>query len=390
MAFLNPLSNTFGLDIGDRSFKLVQLKKMRGGPKPYRLIAWNEVAVPEGILERGEIVNVEKAAEYVRKLMAGAKGKLSGKAVVACLPEPRTFIKIIQVDDVADVNALKKAVLNDIEQNIPLPKDEIYFDWQVADEPGAAAEAAAAPAETETDAPEPPAPAEEKKARRVMIGAAPKVLVDAYVAMLEQAGLAPIALEIEAMSLTRTLIADDDIDLEPVGILDIGATRSSLAIYDQGVLQMTISIPVSGNEITKAIAAALNLDFEDAELLKIECGLDAGRCEDKMWKILLPLVDDMTDKIHNALRFYKIGFPSGKKIEKLHLCGGGAGFRDIDNVLSRKLTIKVRRGNALVNLAPKFPAGFPQEDHLSYATAIGLAMRAVDEGEKRKSSFKIE
>ena len=195
MAFLNPLLNTFGLDIGDRSFKLVQLVKLRRGAKQYRLVAWHEIAVPEGVLVRGEIADIEAAAEHIRKLVGSAKGKLSGKAVVASLPEPRTFIKIINVTGGTDEASLKKAVLAEIEQNIPLPTDDIYFDWQVVDEP---APAEAAPkAETEA-AKAPPS--------RVLVGAAPKSLVDSYTAMLEQAGLAPIAFEIEAMALPRALV----------------------------------------------------------------------------------------------------------------------------------------------------------------------------------------
>ena len=121
---------------------------------------------------------------------------------------------------------------------------------------------------------------------------------------------------------------------------------------------------------------------------KKECGLDADRCEDKMWNILLPLIDDITDKIRNALRFYKIGFPQGEKIERLYLCGGGALYKEIDTVLSRKLTIKAQRGNALANIALKLPKAFPKKDDaLMYATAIGLAIRAADENEMHHNSL---
>ena len=118
---------------------------------------------------------------------------------------------------------------------------------------------------------------------------------------------------------------------------------------------------------------------DDAEKLKRECGLDANRCEDKMWSILQPLIDDMTEKIRNALRFYQIGFPEGTKIERLYLCGGGAQFHEIDSVLSHKLTIQVRRGDALANIDKRLPKGFAAEAPLQYATAIGLGMRAADE-----------
>jgi type IV pilus assembly protein PilM len=396
MALLNPLSNAFGLDIGDRAFKLAQFTKQRG---TYRLTAWSNVEVPEGVMERGEVKEMDKAVALIEQLVRGAGGSLRGRAVVACLPEAKTFIKVLEIPADTAEERIRQTIMGEIETNIPLPRDEIYYDWQVADdapeaqppkqelsseevkpsgEPKAEGEAA-------KPEPAPPAPAE-KKMKRILLGAAPKSLVDSYTVLLEKGGLAPIALDIEAMAIARAIVPEKErMGGEAVGILDIGATRSSLVIHDTGSVQMSISIPISGIEITKVISEALSVSMEDAELLKRECGLDANRCEDKMWKILLPLIDDMTAKIRNALRFYRIGFPAGKKIEKLYLCGGGAQFREIDTVLSRKLTIKVTRGDATVNLGPKVPKGFPADIALQYTTAIGLGLRAADENERFKS-----
>ncbi len=388
MALLNPLSNAFGLDIGDRTFKLVQVRRLHKSRNPYRLTAWNTVDVPEGVMEKGDIKDMAKAVELLGRLVRTAKGSLHGRAVVACLPEAKTFIKIIEIPGGSSEEELKRAVIKEIEQNIPLPPEEIYYDWQVLEDGGKAAAQEAPPAEPPQEDAAAEKPAAPAGIMRVLMGAAPKTLVDDYTLMLEKAGLAPVALEIEATAISRAIVPTDETIDEAIGILDIGATRSSLVIYDGGALQMSISIPISGIAITKLVSESLGVSVEDAELLKRECGLDSDRCEDKMWKILLPLIDDMTEKIRNALRFYKIGFPQGKKIERLYLCGGGAQFREIDTVLSRKLTIKARRGDSLVNLDPRIPRDFPKrEEALGYATALGLSMRAADENAKYKSTF---
>src|SRR3989344_7277903 len=428
MAMLNPLSHAFGIDIGDRAFKLAQFDKHNRRQKPYRLTAWSDIEVPEGVLDRGEIRDQEKAVELLKRLVLEARGSLRGRAVVACLPEAKTFIKIIELPAETSEEGTKEAVLREIEQNIPLPPDDIYFDWQIMpsaptvkpeSEPVEVEAGENTPNATETDtnavspsAEESPLPSGDEMAEkatekalpeltfsepsaeksaippiRILLAAAPRNLVDNYVQTLELAGLAPIALEIEATAIARALIPDDAPADEAVGIMDIGATRSSLMVFDGGAVQMSISIPISGLEITKMVSEALNVPMADAEIIKRECGLDADRCEDKMWRILLPMMDDMTIKIRNALRFYKIGFPLGKKIEKLCLCRGGALFREIDTVLSRKLTIKVRRGDALVNVDPRLPRGFPKDTALTYATAIGLGLDAVDENEKYRRTF---
>lgn len=364
MALFNPLSSAFGLDIGDRSFKLVQVAAHGRGTSAPRIVAWGSIDVPEGVMERGEIRKPEEAATLIAKLVRTAKGRVSGRAVAACLPEAKTFIKIIDIAKGADEDAQHAAVVKEIEQNIPLPLEEIYYDWQTLQQTA-------------------PVPAEHMA---VVIGAAPKTLVDDYTVMLERSDLAPIALEIEAMAIARAVVPDRIGHDDAVGILDIGATRSSLVISDQGALRMSISIPISGIAITKLVSESLGVGMEDAEILKRECGLDSTRCEDKMWKILLPLIDDITEKIGDALRFYKIGFPEGKKVERLLLCGGGAQFHEIDTVLSRKLAIKVRRGDALTNVSSVLPHGFSKEESLQYTTAIGLALRAAEESGRFRES----
>ncbi len=411
MSLLNPLSNAFGLDIGDRTFKIVQVNRRGHGKQAYRLTAWNTIDVPEGVMDRGEVKDVDAAVKLLKKLVSSVNGRLHGSAAVACLPEAKTFIKIIEVPKGSSDEEMQAAVRKEIEQNIPLPIEEIYSDWQMLDEkkplvpkpkppakpddgkagaerkpPDAKAEATP-PADAGAEPEEAPASAP-SNAIKLLMGAAPKKLVDDYTDLLEKAGLAPIALEIEATAISRAIVPFDEFTDDAMGILDIGATRSSLVIYDSGALQMSISIPISGNDITKLVSDSLGVSMTDAEKLKRECGLDANRCEDKMWNILLPLIDDITEKIRNALRFYKIGFPSGKKVERLYLCGGGALFREIDTVLSRKLTIKALRGNAMINLSSKLPRAFPKRDEsLMYATAIGLAIRAADENARHRNSL---
>lgn len=401
---LNPLANAFGLDIGDRSLKLIQVARSHRNLRPYRLTAWGEIELAEGVMDRGEILDMDKAVESLKQLIKQSRGRLRGHAVTACLPEVKSFIKIIEVPVGSGEADVKKAVQMELEQNVPLPLEDLYHDWQVI--------GSVSPSQTSTPTDEPPAedgkdevsgekdaaPGKDKKEEgeqpeepaavsppsvRLLIGAAPKGIVDSYVTLLERAGLVPVAMEIEATAITRASVPASLDENEAVGVLDIGATRSALIIHDHGAIQMSISIPISGNAITNLIADSLKVNFEDAETLKRECGLDANRCEDKMWRILYPLIDDITEKIRNAFRFYKIGFPGGQKIEALYLCGGGAQFREIDTVLSRKLAMKVTRGDASVNLDPRLPKAFPKETLLNYTTAIGLAMRAADETNRR-------
>ncbi len=398
---LNPVANAFGLDIGDKSYKLAQLQHRQKGD--YRLTALGQIDVPEGVMSGGEITDKKRGAELVSKLVKKSTGRVRGRAVVACLPEAKTFIKIIDAPTGQSKPELERAVLSEIEQNIPLPKEDIYYDWQLIRP--AKHKPAIDTAEKDEKAPKKDRRGDTKKRRaetdqetgdkkepaatspgkntpdqaKILLGAAPKVLVDDLTEMLDMAGLAPVALEIEATAISRCIIPSKSGFAQAVGILDIGATRSSLVIYDRGLIQMSISIPIAGTTITQTLSKMLNVSLEDAEILKVECGLDSQRCENKIWTVLQPLIDDMAQKIRSALRFYKIGFPQGKNIEQLYVCGGGAHFREIDSVLSRKLTIKVERADSTINLKKPLPQRLRSAQDLSYTTALGLGIRAADE-----------
>ncbi len=377
---LNPFSQAYGIDVGDKTLKVVQV--LRSGRKnpTYRLVAWGQIELPEASIENGEILNKDEVTKRLSELIAKAEGRLKGRAAVACLPEAKSFIKIIDQPVDASNEEISKAIMSELEMNIPLPIGDIYHDWQKMKKTSKTARKVGRQkdAQKSNEVDEPTESKAEEKIR-ILIGAAPRVTVDSYVEIMEGSGSMPIGLEIEATAICRAIVPDASEDNQAIGILDIGAARSALIIYDDGAIQMSISIPISGHAITKLVSESLKVSMEDAEVLKRECGLDMNRCEDKMWNILSPLIDDITEKIRNALRFYKIGFPSGKKIETLYLCGGGALFREIDTVLSRKLAIKVLRADPLVNLSSKFPRKFPKDEALAYTTAIGLAIRATDE-----------
>jgi Tfp pilus assembly PilM family ATPase len=66
MLFFSDKSNyPIGLDISDLSLKLVQLKKT--GDK-IKIQAINKIALPNGILENGEIIDKEKMIKAVREI----------------------------------------------------------------------------------------------------------------------------------------------------------------------------------------------------------------------------------------------------------------------------------------------------------------------------------
>ncbi|MEK7212874.1 MAG: pilus assembly protein PilM, partial [Patescibacteria group bacterium] len=357
----NPFIGAFGLDIGDLSIKLIQLERRRNWrlQKQFRIKEVRSVTLPAGYIVGGEIQQPEMVRQKLLYLLGkdakkGHYKKIASPYVVVDLPEPKTFLKLISID-LPQEELTEEDVFYQAKKHLPFELEETYLDWQFVSEgsvPG--------------------------KSSRVLIGAAPKTIADSYTYLLESVGLSPVALEIEALSLVRALItAGKSYEGEARGILDLGATRSSFIVYDEGTVQFSTSLTFSGELVNTALIQGLKIDYLAAEELKIKNGLTYDPKHPAYLKIVSDLVEKLAEEISRTLLFYKQHFSSQNPITHLTLGGGMANFKNLDNILSRKLKIAAHPGQAFKNLGSAYLDHLTQEQALTFVSAIGLSLRAA-------------
>ncbi|TSC96081.1 MAG: type IV pilus assembly protein PilM [Parcubacteria group bacterium Athens1014_10] len=341
----------FGLDISDFSIKAVSLKERHlAKNKELVLSAFGQIAVPEGYFNKGEIKEFEKIAGLIKKLLKNlAKGKIATPYVISVLPESKTFIKLIETPFIEDENILE-TIKSEIGRDIPVSLEESYLDWQIISKDS------------------------KKNTFKILIAVAPKKMVDDYTLLLKKAGLKPLAFEIESVAIARCLINSKKIDCEqPLAIIDLGASRGSIIVFDEETIQLTSTISVSGQEISAALSSKLKISMPEAEKIKIVCGLNAEKCKKTIDEILEPAIEKLVKKTQEIINFYQN--QTNKKINKILLCGGASNLKGLELFLSKKLKIETKKGNLLANLCLENPPISP-DDFLSYATAIGLSLRA--------------
>ncbi len=351
-----PRQDYLGLDISDLSLRAVQYRRTLTGK--LALSGMNEVNVPAGVFNDGEIKDTGAFVLLLKQLLAKPLvGRFTTSYTVACLPETKTFIKVIDIPPMPTPE-IPQAIKWEAEHHIPIPIDETYWDWQLVAKP------------TKPNARLP-----------ILLGVAPKAIVDSYDAALRQAGLVPVAMEIEAVAITRSLLPMVPTDSSTATmVIDLGATRTSLIVFDSLTIQFTVSLPISGRKVTEQIASTLNISPEQAEQAKIVCGLDPKKCHGAMQEILHGTMDALVRSIGEATVFYREHFPLGHEVGEVLLCGGGSNFKYIDEYMGERLKLPVRRGNAWRNLEPT-PTPLKPTELLPYATAIGLALRIlIDNG----------
>jgi len=372
LEFLTLKPEAFGLDISDLSLKIIKLKK-KG--KFLGLASFGEEEIKPGIIKEGEIKDEEKLAEIIKEAIKKVKGeRIKTKYVVASLPEEKAFLEVIQMPCLSEED-LKSAIIYEAENYIPLPIEEVYLDFQ----------------------PVPPL-YNHLDHLDVLIAALPKKIVDPYLSALKSAGLKPLILEIESLAIARALIKNQT-TTSPVLLIDLGATRTSFIVFSGHALRFTSSIPVSSQSFTEIIAKSLAISLAEAEKLKIQHGLEekikieiknkkSERIMErgKIFEALIPALTDLTQQIKRHLDYYQSHAshehlpPNEKGVSKIFLCGGGANLAGLSDFLSLELKLRVELGNPWINILAeplKEVAELPYEKSLSYATALGLALRGL-------------
>lgn len=362
----NPLSlklDSFSLDISDLSLKIIKLKKKRAG---FSIVSFGESIIKPGIIKEGEIRKEKELMALIKKTISQVQGeKLGTKNVIASLPEERAFLQVIQMPRLASED-LKSAVVYEAENYIPLPIEEVYLDSQVIE-----------PLKDSLDH------------QDVLIAALPKKTVDSYLSCFKAAGLEPLAFEIESLALSRALIKNETAP-EPVLLIDLGATRTSLTIFSGRSLRFTFSIPVCGHSLTEAIARTINVDLAEAEQLKMKHGLKGRNTTEgeQVFSALIPPLTDLFEQIRKHITYYQEHashehlIMKSNGVKQVLLCGGGANLRGLQEYFAKQLKIPVQMGNPGINILPqtkKGPKVLPPNQWLRFTTALGLGLRGFQE-----------
>jgi len=358
--FLTLEEEAFGLDINDLSLKIVKLKKKGRG---FALVSFCEEKIPPNVIEDGVIKDEDALVKIIKLAYGKVKGrKIRTKYVVASLPEEKSFLQVIQMPKMSE-DELQLSVPLEAENYIPMPIDEVYLDFQVI-----------SPIKHSENHPE------------VLIVALPKKIVDSYVSCFKKSGFIPVVLEAESEAVARALVKKD-INPSLLILVDFGANSTDFIVFSGSSIRFTTSIPISSQSLTLAISESLKISFEEAEKLKIEYGLIGNKASDKADKvaqIIEPILKDLTDQIKKYLDFYRDHssyeylLPNGIT-EKVLLCGGGAELKGLIDFMSKNLDIPIEIGDPLVNFSAKKPKSVIKENLLSFTTAIGLALRQIND-----------
>ena len=334
-----------GFDISDTSMRFVELIEGRKGLVIGR---FGERSIPRGVIESGE---VQKPLD-LRAIINDIKKTDNLEFVSVSLPEERAYLFDLKLP-VMKYSEIRGAIELLIEEHIPLKADEALFDYDVVKESEAAV--------------------------HVNVSAVPRLLVDGYLEAFSGSGITPIAFEIEAQSIARSVVPEGD--KSSCMIVDFGKMRSGIAIVSEGSVEFTSTVPVGGGSLTEAIAKNLKISYDEAEKIKLEKGISGSAASEDLSLALMSTVSILRDEITRHQSYWETHTDeSGKKrtgIQKIYLCGGDSNLAGFAEYLASGLSVPVELANTLINVntLAEYVPEISFDNSLRYATAIGLALR---------------
>jgi len=169
----------------------------------------------------------------------------------------------------------------------------------------------------------------------VLFVAARKETVDAKIAVLEEVGLEPRVVGVDALVLLDALLLEEGLP-ETCGVIDIGASSTSIGVARKGTVPFVRDIEIGGNDYTEAIASALSVPLEDAEKAKIMEPERELACARAIEQVTRQLVGELS----RSFMYYQTR-GNGTQVDALFMCGGASIVPGLSDAISEMAGFQV-------------------------------------------------
>lgn len=374
-SFFDSIANIFsrghkgasvGIDIGTSAIKVVEIEKIeeRAILKNYGEIKLGPLA---GVsIGQATSLSPEKIGEALRDLFR--ETGINPRHALITIPASASLLSIAELPDVGK-RELEGMINIEARRYIPMPMSEVSLDWWVL--PKAKKDIA----ETLKVPDGTPAPMGKVE---VVIAAIHNEVLKKYETIEKNAQISPANahLEIEIFSTLRSVVGRD---LDPVLVVDMGASLTKLVLINGGAMRGSHMVSAGGQDITLGLAKSKGISVDAAEALKCRVGMagdEEGRDVRAVAELLLSnIMSEATRFVGNFEQKYNT------KITRLIFVGGGAGLKGLEKIAQEKFPgVRIEIGDSFVRLdAPAFLETTLRELSPTFTTAIGVALKGLEE-----------
>jgi type IV pilus assembly protein PilM len=346
--------NLVGLDIGDSSIKIVELKDLgRGRGFELAKMGWEPLS-QEAIVD-GAIMDAQLVIETIQRLVQ--RLRIRTQQVSTALSGHSVIVKRISLPVMSEAE-LAESIHWEAEQYIPFDIEDVNLDYEIL-------EGSSLSGEGNMD---------------VLLAAAKKDKINDYTSVVSQAGLQPTTVDIAAFALQNAFEANYEFEPQQVvALVDVGAAVTSISVLHGGTSVYWRDINIGGNQYTDAIQKELNLSTDQAERLKRGEEID-GVPYERVLPILAAVNEDVGNEIQKTLDFFKQISAADEPLDRLFLTGGTAQVVHLKEALGTRLNTQVELLNPFRRIPPSgrdVSAELVNEMMPTASVAVGLALRKL-------------
>jgi type IV pilus assembly protein PilM len=330
-----------GLDVGSYAVKAVALQ-----PHGDRLTLQGYAQARIGSQEPVEVIRkvLEQLGARSRRLVSSVSGR---SVIVRQVETPRL-----------NPNELKAHIAYEADKYIPFGSEEVIIDCQPL-----------------------PERAEEAGAKmQVLLVAVRRGFVEDHIVQLRNAGIAPEIIDVDVFALANAYellgpgAPNDPEAKTATALIDVGASKSNIAIVQGTRLLFTREVYLAGNEITDAIVRTFNEPAENVERIKSA----PGEALEALIDAAMPAFEDLANEIRLSFDYVEGQFDA--QVNHVVLTGGSSQLPGIAEILGNILgrPVHVLDPLAGIDLVPsRYDVHGLDANGPSLTIALGLAAHVL-------------
>ena len=350
MGLFSKAKNIVGLDIGSSSIKLLELRETKTG---YQLVNFGVEKLPSESIVDSTVMNAPAVVTAIRKLVSAHQVK--SKQVATSVSGHSVIIRKITLPLMTE-EEIEGNIQWEAEQYIPFDINEVNIDYHRL--------------EAESD---------DQESLDVLLVAVKRDMVNDYTAVINEAGLDPMVMDIDAFCIQNMFEMSHEPQKGKVNALvNIGASVININIIRSGNSVFTRDMSIGGNHFTEEIQKQLNISFEEAEQLKINMGAGSER-ENEIRDVVDSISSSIALEIQRSLDFFTATSSVGH-LSKVFLVGGASKTPGLKEIIENQIGIPVEPINPFNNIEinPKnFDLDHIQEFSPMAGVSVGLALRRI-------------
>jgi len=347
--FVLPSQGSLGIDIGTTSIKVVEINREAGEfvLRNYGILEnFGHLERENAILQDSSLKIMEDAtASLLKKVLE--KMKVKTRQAVFSLPVFSSFTTIMDLPKLSP-KEINQTIPYQARQYIPIPLSEVMLDWQVLT----------------------PLAQSFSERTEVLLMAIPSDVINRYSRIAQLAGVYLKAMELESLSLARSVVNDDLTTL----VIDVGSRASTFSVVDKRELRMSYSIDTAGNDFTVSVSRGLNLSPLAAEELKRNRGLMVSSDQRYLPALITPYLDVIINEAKKIMTSYYN--QTSREIKKIILSGGGVLPYGIKDYFQKEFNLETQIANPFSKIKYD-PTIYPiiQKSGASFSIAAGAALK---------------